>query len=102
MERHLNLNLNLSLSSSMTSANGALFRSACPATISGALSAMAMLDADSGQATDGKISEATPDCLPVNAKPGAAAPNPTGMLESQKSSVGERVAAKWQRLRAAI
>jgi hypothetical protein len=32
-----------------------------------------------GQAIDGKISEATPDNLPVNAKAGAAAPNPTWM-----------------------
>lgn len=95
MERHLNLNLNLS-TAMLASANGALFRSACPATISGALSAMATGCGIRGQAIDGKISEATPDSLSVNAKPRAAAPNPTGM-QPKAQSILER--EWWRRAR---
>lgn len=92
MERHLNLSTSMP-----ASANGALFRSGCCSTpIPGGLSAMAMLDADSGGQAMAKISEATPDNMPMNAKAAAAAPNPTGMQPSW-SFGGERETDREQR-----
>lgn len=72
MQRHLNTTM-------LASANGVFSRSAYSTTVSGVPSAMAMLDAESEARRNGKMSEATPENLAVNAKTGPEAPNTIGM-----------------------